>query len=70
MDFGFEFDDELIEKTTCLSITQMIFTIIVWATMFTESIILDFIKVFVFFFGIGGACIVGIYNANAEDRTK
>ena len=70
MDFGIEFDDELIEKTTCLSITQMIFTIVVWSTMFTESVILDFIKVFIFFFGMCGACIIGIYNTNAEDRQK
>ena len=68
MDFGFEFSDEIIEKSTCLTITHMIFTIVVWATMFTESIVLDFIKVFVFFYGICGGCIVAMYNINDEGR--
>ena len=44
----------------------MIFVIVVWATMFTESVVLDFIKVFVYFFGIAGACIVFMYNANTQ----
>jgi len=44
----------------------MIFVIVVWATMFTESVVLDFIKVFVYFFGIAGACIVALYTCNEK----
>ena len=67
MDCGLRFSKDLIGMTLGISIVQFIFTIILWATLFTESIILDLIKVVIFFVGCGGACIVQLYNMQDRD---
>ena len=67
MDFGLQFRKDDMGYTTCISITQFIFTIVIWSTVFTESVILDLIKVVVFFFGCAGACVVQLYNTNSSD---
>ena len=64
-----EFEERNMGKTVMVSIVQFIFTIIIWATVFTESVILDLIKVVIFFFGCAGACIVQMYNNDDSNAT-
>ena len=68
MDFGIEFSNDLMGSTICVSIFNFIFIIVIWATLFTESIILDLIKVVIFFFGCCGACVVQAYNSDNNDK--
>jgi len=67
MDLGYQFD-QVMPYTPCISISQFIFIIVIWSTLFTESVILDLIKVFIFFCGCCGASIVQIYIMNDQSR--
>ena len=68
MDFGIEFSNDLMGSTLCVSITNFVFIIVIWSTIFTESIILDLIKVIIFFFGCCGACVVQAYNMDTDNN--
>ena len=67
-----EFSSELIAAMTCISIFHLIYTIIVWSTLFTsKGMIMIFFKIFIFFFGLGMTMMIQMYNCKQDDlRTK
>ena len=64
-----DFEERNMGKTVMISLAQFVFTIIIWSTFFTESVILVLIKVVIFFFGCAGACIVQMYNNDDNNPT-